>query len=156
MGVILSAQEKAQTGLKRCPFCFELILLEADTCIYCQQAVKKEPKITPFFPTHEKLKRCSYCSETILFEAKKCKFCKEFLDPSLKKGNLPNLKWSPALAAFFSFIVPGGGQIYRGKIVTGCLWAFLVALGYGTFILPGIILHLACISFASIGNPMKD
>jgi TM2 domain-containing membrane protein YozV len=102
------------------------------------------------------LKRCPFCSEIILSDAKKCKHCQEFLDPEQRASAVPQLKWSPALAAALSLVVPGGGQIYRGKVITGFLWALLVAMGYSLYILPGIILHLVCISFAAIGNPLKE
>jgi hypothetical protein len=102
------------------------------------------------------LKRCPYCSEIILSKAKKCKHCHEILDAELRKSILPQPKWSPAVAATLSLVIPGGGQVYRGKLIPGCLWAFFVAVGYGSFILPGIILHLLCISFAAIGNPLEE
>lgn len=102
------------------------------------------------------LKRCPFCSEIILSDAKKCKHCQEFLAPELRAAAVPQLKWSPALAAALSLLAPGAGHIYRGKIITGFLWLFSVAIGYGLYILPGIILHLVCISFAAIGNPLKE
>ncbi len=104
----------------------------------------------------DELKRCPFCSEIILSEAKKCKHCQAFLEPQTGDLNLPKPKWNPALAASLSLLMPGGGQIYRGKIITGCLWAFFVAMGYGSYVLPGIILHLLCISLAAIGNPYKE
>ena len=102
------------------------------------------------------LKRCPFCSEIILSDAKKCKHCQEFLDPEIRELAAPQLKWSPGLAAALSLVAPGGGHIYRGKIIIGLLWAFVVAMGYGLYILPGIILHLVCISFAAMGNPLKE
>ena len=105
------------------------------------------------------LKKCPFCSEIILSEAKKCKYCQELLDPELRaaaESNLPQPKWSPGLAAALSLLIPGGGQMYRGKIISGCLWAFFTAIGYGTYILPGIILHLLCVTFAALGNPYKE
>jgi hypothetical protein len=102
------------------------------------------------------LKRCSFCSEIILLDAKKCKHCQEFLDPELRASAVSQLKWSPALAAALSLVAPGGGHIYREKVMSGFLWALLVAMGYSLYTLPGIILHLICISFAVIGNPVKE
>ena len=116
-----------------------------------------EPKVENESPIKDlpELNRCPYCSEVILSEAKKCKHCGEFLDPALKKSVILQPKWNPAIAAALSLVVPGGGHIYRGKILAGCLWAFLVAVGYGAYILPGLILHLTCISLAAIGNPYE-
>ena len=91
--------------------------------------------------------------QTNLLKTKKahneCPFCSH-IAPSV-----PKLKWNPTIAAGLSLLVPGGGHIYKGKIIKGFLWTFFTAIGYGTYILPGIILHLLSISFAATGNPLK-
>ena len=79
-----------------------------------------------------------------------CPSCSHIVTP------VPQLKWNSSIAAGLSLLVPGGGHIYRGKIITGFLWTFFTAIGYSTYILPGIILHLLSISFANIGNPLKN
>lgn len=48
-------------------------------------------------------------------------------------------KKDPFLAGILSFLVPGLGQIYMGKIWRGIGWFFLVAIGYVCFVLPGVI-----------------
>ena len=58
----------------------------------------------------------------------------------------PNL----GLAALLSFIIPGAGQMYRGHVIRGLIWFVCVVLGYFAFVVPGVILHLACILFAAI------
>ena len=78
-----------------------------------------------------------------------CPFCSHTVPP------VPQLKWNSSIAAGLSLLVPGGGHIYRGKIITGFLWTYFTAIGYSVFIIPGIILHLLSISFANIGNPLK-
>ena len=78
-----------------------------------------------------------------------CPFCSHIVPP------VPELKWNPTVAAVLSLLVPGGGHIYKGKIIKGFLWTFFTAIGYGAYILPGIILHLLSISFAAMGNPLK-
>ena len=102
------------------------------------------------------LKKCPFCSEAILMDAKKCRYCGEFLDPQLKTSVSGRYQWNPSIAAALSLLVPGGGHIYRGKTVKGFLWLFLVAAGYSFYLLPGMILHGACISFASMGNPLEE
>jgi len=79
-----------------------------------------------------------------------CPFCSHIIPP------VPQLKWNPTIAAGLSLLVPGGGHIYKGKIISGFLWTFFTAIGYSTYILPGIILHLLSISFANMGNPLKN
>ena len=83
-----------------------------------------------------------------------CPFCSHTVPPVVPP--VPELKWNSSIAAGLSLLVPGGGHIYRGKIITGFLWTFFTAIGYSTYILPGLILHLLSISFANIGNPLKN
>ena len=51
----------------------------------------------------------------------------------------------PGTAAVLSLLIPGAGQMYKGKTLEGFLWLIAVPLGYLFFILPGLILHLMCI-----------
>jgi hypothetical protein len=68
----------------------------------------------------------------------------------------PVQRWSPGLAALLSFLVPGLGQLYKGQIVNGVAWFFIVGLGYVALILPGLVLHLFCILGAASGNPWTE
>jgi TM2 domain-containing membrane protein YozV len=54
-------------------------------------------------------------------------------------------KKSPGLAAFISFLLPGAGQMYGGKIGKGIIWLLAGVLGYWLWVVPGIIIHLCCI-----------
>jgi hypothetical protein len=65
----------------------------------------------------------------------------------------PAQRWSPGLAAVLSFLVPGLGQLYKGQIVNGIVWFFLVGFGYLALVLPGLLLHFFCIVGAASGNP---
>jgi TM2 domain-containing membrane protein YozV len=68
----------------------------------------------------------------------------------------PIQRWSPGLAAVLSFFVPGLGQLYKGQILNGIAWFFMVGLGYVALILPGLVLHLLCIIGAASGNPWTE
>jgi TM2 domain-containing membrane protein YozV len=68
----------------------------------------------------------------------------------------PIQRWSPGLAAVLSFFVPGLGQLYKGQILNGIVWFFMVGLGYMALILPGLLLHLFCIIGAASGNPWTE
>jgi TM2 domain-containing membrane protein YozV len=68
----------------------------------------------------------------------------------------PVQRWSPGLAAVLSFFVPGLGQLYKGQILNGIVWFFMVGLGYVALILPGLLLHLFCIIGAASGDPWTE
>jgi len=48
----------------------------------------------------------------------------------------------PILAGILSFLIPGLGQIYVGKVLRGVVWFIVVVIGYMCLILPGIILWI--------------
>jgi TM2 domain-containing membrane protein YozV len=91
--------------------------------------------------------QCPECKKEISDSAQTC--------PNCGFAIVRPKKWSPGLAALFSLIIPGAGQMYRGKVGTGLLWLVFVIMGYVFFIVPGIILHLVCIFSAAAGDPTK-
>lgn len=102
--------------------------------------------------------KCPYCAEVIAAAAKKCKHCGEFLDQTLRQARMPTpvpqqQTWNPGTAAVLSFVIPGTGQMYKGRVGAGLCWLFGVAAGYFAFIVPGVILHIACIYNAYSHNP---
>jgi hypothetical protein len=68
----------------------------------------------------------------------------------------PIQRWSPGTAAALSFFVPGLGQLYKGQILNGIVWFFMVGMGYLALILPGLILHFFCVLGALSGNPWTE
>lgn len=76
--------------------------------------------------------------------------------------NPVDYKTPNSLASIWSMMLPGLGQMMKGQIMAGLIWAFLVAGGYYAFFWPGIILHTLCIldaafikgeeSFLSLSN----
>lgn len=54
--------------------------------------------------------------------------------------NTPN-----SLAAIWSMMLPGLGQMMKRRPIAGILWAVLVAVGYYAFFWPGIAMHGLCI-----------
>ncbi len=104
----------------------------------------------------ENEKKCPHCAEIINVDALKCKHCGEFLDGRTKEkvnvtvNNIDSRpKHSVGVAILLSFIFPGLGQMYKGNIGQGIIWAIVVTIGYIALLIPGIILHLICIGFAA-------
>lgn len=58
-------------------------------------------------------------------------------------------------AAVLSLIIPGAGQVYKGQIFNGLFWFLMVVVGYVMFVVPGVILHIACIYGAYSGGARK-
>ena len=65
--------------------------------------------------------------------------------PNQQSAEYELRKKSPGLAAFISFLLPGAGQIYGGKIGRGIVWFLAGVLGYWLWVVPGIIIHICCI-----------
>lgn len=116
---------------------------------------------------------CPFCAETIQPTAKKCKHCGELLDPVLRAKHAERSQpvqvnvgvqhyqtppaqvapygkqLNPGTAAVLSFVWPGAGQMYAGKVGQGLLWMLAVGIGYVALIVPGLILHGLCIFSAT-------
>ena len=112
---------------------------------------------------NQSMRKCPYCAESIQVDAIKCKHCGEILDSQLKarrnqqqvQNQSREQKWSPGIAALISFIIPGGGQMYKGEVGMGIFWFTIVIIGYCMLLLPGIILHIICVVTAAQGDPYK-
>lgn len=50
-----------------------------------------------------------------------------------------------SLAAVWSMMLPGLGQLMKGRVMPGIFWAFLTAAGYYSFFWPGITIHTLCV-----------
>lgn len=52
---------------------------------------------------------------------------------------------SPGLAAVLSVLIPGLGQIYSGRLLSGGLWLVCTAVAYWAVLLPGFLVHALCV-----------
>lgn len=52
---------------------------------------------------------------------------------------------SPGLAAVFSVVLPGLGQVYAGELLPGLLWFAAVSFSYWVVLVPGFLVHGLCI-----------
>ena len=57
-----------------------------------------------------------------------------------------------SLAALWSMMLPGLGQLLKGQIMPGLFWAMLVGFGYFGFFWPGLGLHALCILDAAFNK----
>jgi tetratricopeptide (TPR) repeat protein len=73
----------------------------------------------------------------------------------LEPASAPARLWNPGVAGLLSLVIPGAGQMYRGKVGAGLLWLVCVPLGY-LLIIPGLALHVICIFNAALGDPTVD
>jgi hypothetical protein len=60
-----------------------------------------------------------------------------------------------SLAAVWSMMLPGLGQMMKGQIMPGILWAFMTAGGYYSFFWPGITMHTLCVLDAAFNKGQK-
>jgi hypothetical protein len=102
----------------------------------------------------EKPRFCSQCGQPIVVaDARYCKSCGAPL--TLSQLLLRNPGYSPVLALLLS-IVPGVGQIYRGKPFKGILWFFGVTFWYGAAWPLGFVLHLICAANAAFAGAIHN
>jgi TM2 domain-containing membrane protein YozV len=52
---------------------------------------------------------------------------------------------SPGLAAVFSVVIPGLGQVYSGRLLAGGLWFLTTSFSYWAILIPGILVHGVCV-----------
>ena len=64
-----------------------------------------------------------------------------FEDPNPLPARAP----SPGIAAVLSFLIPGLGQLYTGRLLAAALWFLGTAIAYWAILVPGFIAHALCI-----------
>ena len=52
---------------------------------------------------------------------------------------------SPGISAVLSVVIPGLGQVYAGRLLSGGLWFLGTALAYSAVLLPGFLVHALCV-----------
>jgi TM2 domain-containing membrane protein YozV len=66
--------------------------------------------------------------------------------------NPVNHKVDNSIAALWSMMLPGLGQLMKGQIMPGIIWAFLTGFGYFAFTWPGLFFHTLCILDAAFNK----
>ncbi len=57
-----------------------------------------------------------------------------------------------SIAAIWSMMLPGLGQLLKGQVMPGIFWAFCVGFGYFAFFWPGLVFHGICILDAAFNK----
>lgn len=57
-----------------------------------------------------------------------------------------------SIAAVWSMMLPGLGQLMKGQIMPGIFWALLTGFGYFTYFWPGLFIHAFCILDAAFNK----
>ena len=97
---------------------------------------------------------CSRCGQPIVVAD--AKFCKDCGAPVAATVALARAPGFDPIVAFALSLIPGLGQIYKGRVVRGVIWFCAVMLAYmlGP---PGPILHFVCaLNAAFQGTPRDD
>lgn len=66
--------------------------------------------------------------------------------------NPVDTKVDNSIAAIWSMMLPGLGQLMKGQTMPGIFWAIFVGAGYFAFFWPGLILHTFCILDAAFNK----
>ena len=57
-----------------------------------------------------------------------------------------------SIAAIWSMMLPGLGQLLKGQVMPGIFWAVFVGFGYFAFFWPGLVIHGSCIMDAAFNK----
>lgn len=117
-------------------------------------------------PAPDDLQGCPFCAEPILAAARRCKHCGGILDDQLREYERENSvtppartppprAWHPGVAGVLSLLIPGAGHVYKGQLLQGLSWFSAAAFGYLLLVFPGVVIHLAAIAFAMLGDTKK-
>jgi hypothetical protein len=111
------------TGLQSCPRCGAVS--ETDWCDACERRISAPPII---------------------------RYEKRSSDRRPRRWRVPR-RYVHLIAALLSLVLPGAGQVYKGRNVAGALWFVGVAACYWLVGLPALLVHLMCVVFAGSAAP---
>lgn len=135
-----------------------------ETALAAEQEAEEAARVAAW---EEKQRRtCGYCGGRIKPWASKCPHCREYLDDDLarERRSARDPKANTGVAAVLSFLIPGLGQIYKGQVLSGLVWFFVIQSLYVASVLTlmccigfvgipvVIMLHLICIFDAASGG----
>ncbi|MGC1679407.1 MAG: hypothetical protein WA740_17880 [Candidatus Binataceae bacterium] len=96
---------------------------------------------------------CARCGQPIVVAG--AKYCKDCGAPiAATRTFVPDAGFNP-IVAFVLSVIPGLGQIYRGRVVRGVIWFCAVIVAYALGPL-GPILHFVCALNAAFQSTRRD
>jgi len=63
----------------------------------------------------------------------------------MEQNNPVDNKIDNSIAAIWSMMLPGLGQLLKGQVMPGIFWSILTGFGYFSFFWPGLIIHGFCV-----------
>ena len=70
----------------------------------------------------------------------------------METNNPVDTKIPNSLAAVWTMMLPGLGQMMKGQVMPGVIWAIGTAGGYYAFFWPGLVIHTLCILDAAFNK----
>ena len=70
----------------------------------------------------------------------------------MKPMNPADHKVDNSIAAIWSMMLPGLGQLMKGQIMPGIFWALITGFGYFSYFWPGLMIHAVCIIDAAFNK----
>lgn len=141
-----------------CPDCGREVSDAAPACIHCGRPDPAAPVEQEDDLETPALLDCPKCAKKVTPREKgqytQCWNCRELIEhpgwvSAHRARQAPpasgEAQFSPGVAAVLSLVIPGAGQMYRGKVGAGFGWMIAVVLGYIAFVFPGLILHIICV-----------
>lgn len=74
-------------------------------------------------------------------------------------NNPVDYKVPNSIAAIWTMMLPGLGQLMKGQVMSGVFWAIATSSGYYAYFWPGLTIHILCIldaAFNKGGNSWLD
>lgn len=70
--------------------------------------------------------------------------------------NPVDLEVDNSIAALWSMMLPGLGQLMKGQVMPGIFWALVVGFGYFAYFWPGLVVHALCIIDAAFNKGVNS